>query len=364
MSPSVNCIAALAAACVLMAATGAMTAGPDLAANVKREGSRVYVRGIERLAWGQGKDKTFMGSMEVLAHYLGDKTITYDYLMGVSGEAFKIHKWAKGWCPSAGCAGPGFDTVSPTFGALGYKTEFHGWYEGKPTDETVKALKKHIVDSIDKGIPVQFSLYDDGLIAGYRTDGDKLLYRSYDDKAEDYTESADWPWCISVLIEKGKPLDRKAAVRGSLERALAAANTERFGDYVSGFAAYKDWSASLVDEPAFGKLGPKELGSVAHANAWCYHQLVDSRAAAVRYLRSIRSELGDASSPHLDRSADVYEQVVAKLRTATAPFSWDITSDKPWTSQMRRSQAAALRSAMMLERTAVDELRQALEAAN
>jgi hypothetical protein len=46
-----------------------------------------------------------------------------DYLMGVSGAAFRLHIHTPGWCPSAPDATCGLNHCVPAMKALGYKIE-------------------------------------------------------------------------------------------------------------------------------------------------------------------------------------------------------------------------------------------------
>lgn len=80
--------------CTALQASADTKTQKDLKAMVRHENGRTWIEGVERLGWGKGMDCTYMGVLTALAHYLGDD-VSYDYLMGVSGMAFRVQKWAK-----------------------------------------------------------------------------------------------------------------------------------------------------------------------------------------------------------------------------------------------------------------------------
>jgi RNA polymerase sigma-70 factor (ECF subfamily) len=75
------------------------------------EFARRVLENVPRLGWRQGRDNTFIGALTAAANAMGDD-VSYDYVMGVSGAAFKVHLCQPEWCPSAGDAGPGFDCAA------------------------------------------------------------------------------------------------------------------------------------------------------------------------------------------------------------------------------------------------------------
>ena len=326
-----------------------------LASSVCSAAQENVIKGIERLEWGKGRECTYMGALTALAHYLGDKDVTYDFLMGASGQAFRVQKFAKGWCPSAGDSGCGFNCCITADKALAYDIKWLGWYEGKPEAEKIEGMSKPLMESIDKGCPALFLDADYGLVAGYSDGGRKLLCRSYMDKDDGYSV-AGMPWTASVFKGKSERPDRKTLVLQSLDYAIEMAAKPQYGDYFSGFKAYDEWIGALVDEPAFKKMNAEELTGAGHANTFCYLSLVDARAAAARYLRTIKDELGPDAAPHLLAAAEIYGRIAEKLKPGMVLY-WDI--DAKWTPEMRHKEAVLLKSAASMEKQAVEELKQA-----
>jgi len=349
-------------ACALVVIAVVVLSVSSSAGGKKASAVRAELAGVGKLAWGKGQDFTFIGTYTVLANYLGDR-VTYDYLMGASGMAFRVQKWAKGWCSSAACAGPGHSAVEPLLSALGYKTKFYGWFEGKPVAEAMEAMREPIVASIDAGRPVQYLNMDDGLVIGYADNGKKLLCRTYFDGDKPYTETKDWPWCISVLEARDKPMDRKQAVKESLKIALKQSDEETAGDYISGQKAYSEWISGLLDEAKFAK--DEYVMEVATANGFSYAILCDCRASATRYLESIQDELGPQSKPHILRAGEFYRQASDKLEAGRkyAPMAFEIRNGKGWTRFMRKCEAGVLKEVAALDKSAVEELRQAAKSA-
>ena len=329
---------------------------------------RKVLEGVEKLQWGKGQENTFIGALTAAMRAIGED-VTYDYLMGVSGAAFRLHFHQPGWCPSSPDATCGFNHAEPAMKALGYIVEGHWTPEDKP--EAVKKTREAIVESINKGFPVVAidlinGAPDYGVIVGYSDGGKKFLCRTYEDKTEGYSQAEKWPWVVLVIKEKGKVPDRRENLLRSLEIAVELANTDRYPGhaektfYASGFGAYETWAANLLDESRFEKLDEKELNRLTHTNGWCYLSLVDAREAAVRYLKSLEGEFDRESATHLSKAAGLYEEIVEKLKDGWkyAPMPWQLKEGEHWTKEMRHAEAGVLKEALSLERTAVDELKQ------
>ncbi len=84
-----------------------------------KEKKRV-IEGVGRLQWGKGQENTFMGALAAVMQSIGED-VSYDYLMGVSGAAFRLQIHQPDWCPSAPDAGCGFNCAGAATEALGYK---------------------------------------------------------------------------------------------------------------------------------------------------------------------------------------------------------------------------------------------------
>ncbi|MBM3240166.1 hypothetical protein FJZ31_28105 [Candidatus Poribacteria bacterium] len=130
------------------------------------EGKTMIIKSVGRLQWGKGMESTYIGALTVAMNAIGED-VTYDYLMGVSGTAFRLHRY--GWCPSAPDATCGFNHGTPAMKAMGYKVTGIPSDENKPED--VEKVRKAVVESINRGYPVLAidlkEVPDWGVIVGY-----------------------------------------------------------------------------------------------------------------------------------------------------------------------------------------------------
>ncbi len=77
--------------------------------NIIKQNGKVFIEGVQKLGWGLGKENTFMGALQSTLNTIGDD-VTYEYLVGISGAAFRLHFHYPEWCPSSPDATCGFDT--------------------------------------------------------------------------------------------------------------------------------------------------------------------------------------------------------------------------------------------------------------
>jgi hypothetical protein len=321
-------------------------------AELKREGNRVWLEPVERLAYPD----TFNSLVACLTKALRalGEDVTYEYVMGASGAAFRVQVMPTGPCPCAPHANLGFRCQERAVAALGYDV---AWRKIVNTDpESVRAAREAAVTSIDKGVPVLWSSEECGLLVGYENGGEKWLCRTYWDKAADLSVRADWPWELGILSRKERAPDRRAALLGSLETAVEMSRAgevrlgEKDGKLMCGFPAYETWTKWLLDESQHVKADqPQRKGDLG--NAWCYDNLVDSRTAAGKYLRSVRGDFKPETAGHLVKAANLYAQIEATLRAAwkNAPHDWQQKEGESWTSEMRQAEAAALTEALAAE---------------
>jgi len=111
------------------------------------------------------------------------------------------------------------------------------------------------------------------------------------------------------------------------------------------------------------RFAPEKVEQAALANAAGYVNLVDCRAAASRYLRSIAAEFPAAAGKHLVKAAQVYEQVVGALEEGRRSilFPWRTSATK-WSKKQRQAEAEMLTQALALEKKAIAEIEKGLAA--
>jgi len=339
--------------------------GKGMVGKVKSDGNNVWIEGVGRLRFGEDRDNQFIAALTVAMQAMGED-VTYEYLMGVSGAAFRLHFWMPEWCPSSTALLGGFDHSIPVMKALGY------------TAHTIKRdvddaeVRRTVIESIERGQPViAQNLMGNGrygVIAGYQQEGDSFLCRTYDDVTEDYSLSVGRPWLFFIIGNKQQIPDRRESIVKSLEIALELAHTrayERDGkEQASGFAAYEKWTSDLLSDTLFAGKREEDLDYMAHTNAFCYLCLTDARGAASRYLESVVGDFRQSSAGHLLKAADLFETIHRKLKEGKtyAPTPWQTSECSLWAhdEKMRHNEAAVLRKAMDLEKDAMAEIEKAL----
>ena len=326
-----------------------------------REFVSKVLEGVEKL---EGPGSTFIGALAAAMRAIGED-VSFDYLMGVSGVAFRLQVHQPNWCSSSPDAGVGFNCIDSAMKALGYRVDRIGPHEGKHED--IEKTREAIGRSINRGYPVVainlMGSMDWGTIVGYEDSGKVFLCRTYYDETDAYSrvETKKCPPSVLVIGEKERTPDRRENLLRSLEIAVQLAHTERFGEYASGLNAYERWTADLLDDSRFRDLEDKRLLSLADTKGWCYRNLVGARAAAARYVRSMMEEFEGESAKHVSEAAGLYEKVSEKLKDGWKYAPQFPPEGKHWTKEMRHAQAHVLKETLALERKAVDELKAVLE---
>jgi len=339
------------------------------------EFARRIIEGLENVRWGGGQmENSVLGALSAAMRAIGED-VSYEYLMGVSGAAFRLQIHASGGCNApAPHAGIGYNCVRPALEAMGYETVGHDthdpgiqgrWSWADEDDrEEIHRVRDAILESIDDGVPVLYGSEEESLIVGYRNGGKELLLRPYMARKDGYSPMRRWPWSVGILKKRREAPDRRETIIHSFEVAVMLANAERFGEYASGFEAYKVWIADLLDAPRYENQDAHDAAGLMIGNSHCYYSLVDARASAAIYLRSIADEFGKHISTHLLKAADLYQQIFETLTrrcpTQIAPNPWMLEKGKSWTQEMRAFQTDILKEALPLERKAVAEIKKAL----
>jgi RNA polymerase sigma-70 factor, ECF subfamily len=311
--------------------------------------------GLEEMNWGGsffGRQSSFIACFVEILRAAG-KDATYDEVMGLSGAAFKL-TIAPDLCPSGGGAGVGFNCNLLALQTYGYTYDDIDLDEKEDPDCWERA-RAAVIASIEAGIPV---LYFDGefsLITGYREGGRIFVCKPYAGEKPGYVEmekpvGALGPaWCFTFLRETGNAPERREAVLASLQTAIDLAHTTSFGNYASGFAAYRAW-INILENP--------QEDTNRHGNAYCYAILTTSRKAAVNYLRTIAAQSQTEPARGLLIAADCYERIAERLRAGQECVAWPW--DKSWTAQNRANLAHIMRQNLTDEEQAIAAIEQAL----
>ncbi|MEM7626178.1 MAG: hypothetical protein AAF333_11330 [Planctomycetota bacterium] len=339
----------------------------DPADRVRREGGRVWIDGVPRLAWGRATDLTYLGALE--AAFVGsDRPLDLTQLMGDSGLCFRL-RWAREneplrWCGS-GPVGEWPEERAALNAATGYVFDWRYGHDTAGGAERVAA-------EIDAGRPIlAYAIkHDVSLIYGYEDAGRRVVVRDYwatDDPhvmpIEDLTAITGWLTAIDP------PAPRADAVRAGLALAIERWHeptqpSEKSPEphYHYGPNAYREWISDLRRaEP----MTDEQRGNLYFLNGWTYCVLRTGRHDhAAKYLRANAGHLPADAAPHLEAAAACYDRAARRLgKWDAADPTFGFVKQKPadgWTVETRQREIALLEDLHALDAEAIGHLEQAL----
>ena len=193
-----------------------------MSVQVRRDDGRVWIDGVEGWAPWE-KESSVHAAEEAVMRAVGED-ISYAYLLGVSGLAFRLQVSKDGLCPSSPHSFCGYQCVRGGVKALPWAVKI---YQAKPDDaEKVKEARTAVVESIERGVPVQYGSEEDGIIVGHQKDGEEwVCHHPMKKQGKELFVEADWPWGIAVFTGPKEnappalPLERVAI--SQIEKALA-----------------------------------------------------------------------------------------------------------------------------------------------
>ena len=332
-------------------------------ATVRRDNDRVWLEGVR--GWFVGDQESSVHAAQTAVMEAVGADVSYEYLLGVSGLAFRMQISQDGLCPSSPHSFCGYQCHARSFEASPWKLEI---LEVKPDDaEGVAKARRAVVDSIERGVPVQYGSEEDGIIIGYQEGGEAWIcfHVRHEGGTKTFVETT-WPWGIAIFTERKKELPaRRELALGALAQAVKMAGTEEADGYTVGLRAWDAYVAKLRG------LQDADEGTRAGAmvgNSWIYECLAQYRGAAAQYLRDVAGEFGTGAAGHLLEAADLYERMSNEILRdgehrllSIAPPPGSLGEGETWTNQMRQDQIARLEQALPLEREAIREIAQALD---
>jgi hypothetical protein len=335
---------------------------------VRREKDRTYIPGLDKHPIGNDglHEHCFIAALQGVMKTLGED-FSYAYLMGASGAAFQVQIHQPDWCPSAACAGVGYNIIPEAMKVTGYRLTSIPVHHDADVQAAIVRAEPLVQASVERGVPVIHGSGNNSLIVGFCDDGKRIL-RQYSG-GEGYKETSEWPWWLGIIEPHDVPIPRHQAVMNSLRLAVMLARSERFGEYLSGFAALKTWADQLLDESRFAGLDDKTWFRPAHANGYCFGCLWACRRSAAAYLDEIAADYDAPIRSQLAEIARQYHQMHDILGRSRPEFAcawslmpWRIGGVNKWTPAMRRVQAEILREVLELERRAVAKIQEVLQA--
>jgi hypothetical protein len=249
----------------------------------------------------------FASSLISALKYMGED-VSYHYVMGVSGVAFRFiidpGKWNPGNYGILGMAKDAYEPIRRAFDAVGYGYSIHA----KSTAEEDGTL---IMDSIDRGVPViAFRVVgpsDCSIITGYDDGGKVLLgWSTYQNIPDDhniphdstgYFRKPDWHDNLReegfILIgEKTERRSSRHIYRDALKWAVEVVRTPKVYDRYGGLEAYKVWADEMVQDRFFPKGAMAEIGQ-RYLSVLCNLMMLDDRRSAAEFLKLMAKDESD-----------------------------------------------------------------------
>jgi hypothetical protein len=328
----------------------------------------VVLAGIESARWGVvPRHTSAIATLALVAERLGDD-ISYDWLMGASGAAFRVQIADGRLCPSSSNASCGFDCRRRGLEAWGRRFDHYplnatAGAEAPAVDLARARARSAVVASIDRGVPATYDREESSLIVGYTESS--LLLRSNAARTDGYERMESWPWSVSVAGSGAAPaIDGDRALLESCALARELFETEKNGAYRSGRAAYLHWAELLADNAAFARQSPQERFFASLGNALTLQGLGDARSAAGRYLAGAAERATGPARLALQQASEKYAELgglVLSERKALAPYPWELgdpsqLSPTQWPSQQRMRQAEFLARACALDERGIESL--------
>lgn len=321
----------------------------------------------------------FPGSLHSVMEYLGDP-VEYDYLMGVTGAAFR-RIWNRD---------DGGNTAVEYLAPEPFRRASEGiGYELREVPRDKEKMLAAIRESIARGRPViGFGIVgppEAGIVTGYSKHGEVLHGWSYHQGTEwpGYYEQADWfarlgggeapdaglgpvgtePLGMLAVDDKNRwpgPSKRDLLI-SSLKWAIDLARTAKrsnLPNHISGLAAYDAWAKALEVDADYPKDDAKVMDT-RHTVQTDQAVMTEERGNAARFLRMMTDAAPEAAE-HLRAAAHLYEQVG---QGAGPVYPWGKDWARPDLADpaVRREIAQHIRAAAEKETKAVEQLEAALK---
>jgi hypothetical protein len=334
------------------------------------EFSRKILDNVPVLAWGRGRECTFIGALEA-ALAATKHPFSYSNLMGYSGLAFRVRWWKPArdikWCPS--CAvGEMEEEIESVSKGTGWNLKV----ELNADDASKKESVQKIIASLNAGKPVL--AYDDrmdmAVVYGFDDGGDKLLFRDYHKGESPHILPASQIGWLVIYLDDYRPVpSRRDVFHESLKMAVRNWNRDIGksgpGEYWYGRTALAKWREDLTLVDSFSE---KERETLFFVNWWNFTTLFDARKAAIQFLNDNNSHLkSPAARDCIKKAASLYQKEIddLSLRVYTnheAFFGpWSGKSIKEWTKDVRELESHILTDIIDTENNAMVSLDKSLE---
>jgi hypothetical protein len=362
---------------------------------------RVVLEGVPRVCFEPHEGKVectpFPSSLKAVLEYMGEDYL-YEYLMGVSGAAFRMvwkpDEWDPGNVDIILMAENPVEPFTRAFEAVGYSYELFGnaaknhekdeWFDwmklvGEYKDP--EFLKTRTVESINAGKPViGFGVVgppEACVIAGYDKEGDVLLgWNFFQDMPEfakgaekeesGYFRKPDWAKDTGAMIFLGEKKDRpeiKDIYHKALKWALDVIRTPQIKDHYTGLAAYETWAEFMQRDDDF----PDDMKVLADRNM-CFNDgmtmLAEGRWYASLFLSLAARHLPMKAS-HLLAAASCFakeHEIAWDIWGLMGGYGWEEEKIRKLASpQVRRNMAELILAARDSDAEAAEHIEKALD---
>ena len=335
------------------------------------EAGKLYIEAIPQLAWGRGKECTFIGSLEA-ALAVTATPHTYENLMCWSALAFRT-RWYRGstgrrWCPSSP-VGETAEELALLRQAIGWDLDIALGLDRR--DRHPAEFAEAIAAEIRAGRPLlaykpQLNI---GVIFGFEDEGRTLLMRDYmtDEPMQRLPIDKLGPF-LCFLGSQHAPIGLRDAILVALDRAVEnwhrSHATAAAGRYWYGRAALHKWHEDILQAEPLDTDTRKLLFFV---NWWNFDSLADARAAAERFLRRNAGFFLGRPHRHLLLAADLFAEEARILRRTLSEKQsflgpWTGKGFDQWTAVVRTRECETLAHVLSLETEAFGELENLLDA--
>jgi hypothetical protein len=335
--------------------------------SIKRDGQKVYIEDVRRISWDTGEMCEFASALVSALHCLGEQ-VTYHYVMGTSGAAFRFTlapgEWDFGNYSIRNLSPDPQEPMCRAIAAAGYAYTICD--PGARPEDTAR-----IVASIDQGLPVLayqvVGPSDCCIITGYDEGGDVLLgWSTYQDIPDDhniphdvtgYFRKPGWQDNLHgyiLLGAKKAPRPMRSVYLDALQWAVQLQRTPRLGHKLTGLAALEAWADEMTQEEYFPQGDEQVLGQRYVSTAINMTMLRD-HGSAEPFLRQALTAVPEWQ-PELSEAADCYH-TVEQLRSGMEDLINDNFSAPAMQAisdpAIRREYAARIRQICAAEQEAI-----------
>jgi hypothetical protein len=298
---------------------------------------------------------SIIGAVAGVLRARGDNRPT-EYLMGMTGFAFRLHIRDTVCASSATTGYRWTDDVLDGLKRLGYRGEAYFVTRENPAFDNVRSeVCRRVVRSIDDGEPVvvwETSIPEFGLVYGHDS-STEVFYISGVRGAEREEQirfgevgNMDVGILYALFIMDRLKVDSTEKELEALRWAVDYFANPPINEAdelhgVQGFAAYEKWAAELEENRAS-----------ARGNAYMAQVSASARETVPPFLRMVAEGRDNISGP-LKKAAKVYENIAAELRGVAEIFPYPGDETTLADASRRNKAAARLRSAAQAENEAV-----------